>query len=178
MIDRTMTIHRPGRRSLGIAGSRWLAGAAVALLLAAGDPGRASPAPASTAQAASTAQDASSATPSGGSDGGSVRDGVYSAGQAARGRQIFQRTCTACHSAEEHTGRRFAGKWANTSLGDLFQTVSETMPEGEPGSLQPAEYASILAFFLRESGYPAGERELPPDVEALRKLRIEPAGPP
>jgi len=48
------------------------------------------------------------------------------------------------------------------------------MPEGDPGSLEPEEYAGILAFFLKESGYKEGEKDLPSDVEALKKIRIEP----
>lgn len=48
------------------------------------------------------------------------------------------------------------------------------MPEGDPGSLKPEEYASILAFFLSESGYKEGEKELPSDLESLKKIRIEP----
>lgn len=74
----------------------------------------------------------------------------------------------------EHTGRRFATKWAGTTVGELFDLISTTMPDGDPGSLKPDEYASIIAFFLRESGYPEGKDELPVDVAALMKLRINP----
>ena len=60
------------------------------------------------------------------------------------------------------------------SVGDLFDLVSNTMPESDPGSLKPEEYASILAFFLSESGYKKGDKELPSDLESLKKIRIEP----
>jgi hypothetical protein len=33
-------------------------------------------------------------------------------------------------------------------------------------------YASILAFFLRESGYPAGRADLPGDTAPLRAIEI------
>ena len=49
-----------------------------------------------------------------------------------------------------------------------------TMPESEPGRLKPAEYASIVAFFLKQTGYPEGQQELPSDVAALTKIRVEP----
>jgi hypothetical protein len=111
-------------------------------------------------------------TPS--STGSSVLDRVFTSGQASRGRQQFQLTCTSCHSVEEHTGQRFAEKWQGTTMGDLFDLVSTTMPDGDPGSLKPEEYASILAFFLSESGYKDGEKELPSDLESLKKIRIEP----
>ena len=111
-------------------------------------------------------------TPS--SAGSSVLDGVFTSGQASRGGQQFLQACTSCHSAGEHTGRRFEAKWQGTTIGDLFDFVSTTMPEGNPGSLKPEEYASILAFFLSESGYKKGDKELPSDLESLKKIRIEP----
>ena len=107
------------------------------------------------------------------SSGRSVLDGVYTASQASRGREQFQRTCMSCHSAGQHAGPKFGAKWQGSTIGDLFDLVSNTMPEGEPGSLKPEEYASILAFFLSESGYKEGDKELPFDLEALRKIRIE-----
>jgi len=105
---------------------------------------------------------------------GSVLDGVFTSSQASRGRQQFSQACTSCHSAADHTGRKFEAKWQGTTIGDLFDFVSTTMPDGNPGSLKPEEYASILAFFLSESGYKEGAKELPSDLEALKKIRIEP----
>jgi len=114
------------------------------------------------------AQDTPSAT------GGSVLDGVFTSSPASRGRQQFRQTCMSCHSEGEHTGQDFGAKWQGTTIGDLFDLVSATMPQGDPGSLKPEEYASILAFFLSQSGYKAGEKELPSDLESLQKIRIEP----
>jgi S-disulfanyl-L-cysteine oxidoreductase SoxD len=108
------------------------------------------------------------------STGASVVDGVFTIGQASRGRQQFQVTCTACHGASEHTGRKFETKWQGTTVGDLFELVSTTMPQADPGSLKPDEYASIVAFLLSETGYKAGAQELPSDLESLKKIRIEP----
>lgn len=104
----------------------------------------------------------------------SVVDGVFTSRQAARGEQQFQQTCAACHAPNEHTGRRFFGAWGGSTLGDWIGVVSVTMPESNPGSLSSEEFASVLAFFLRESGYPSGDRELPGDAEALKGIRIEP----
>lgn len=104
----------------------------------------------------------------------SIVDGVFTADQALRGQQQFQRACLSCHAVREHAGRNFAVRWEGLTLGDLFELVSTTMPESEPGSLEPEEYASILAFFLKESGYKEGAEDLPSDAEALKKIRIEP----
>jgi polar amino acid transport system substrate-binding protein len=106
--------------------------------------------------------------------GESVLDGVFTSDQAASGGQQFQQNCTACHAVSEHTGRNFSEKWNGTTLNELFELISNTMPESEPGRLKPEEYASIVAFFLKETGYPEGQRELPSDVAALAKIRVEP----
>ncbi len=108
------------------------------------------------------------------SSGGSVLDGVFTSAQATAGEKQFQRNCDSCHSVSEHTGNRFTEKWTGTTLNELFELISNTMPESEPGRLTPEEYASIVAFFLKQTGYPEGQRELPSDVGALTKIRIEP----
>jgi mono/diheme cytochrome c family protein len=103
----------------------------------------------------------------------SVNAGVFTSDQAERGRKQFQLACESCHNVGEHTGKNFESKWGGSNLGDLFDLVSNTMPESDPGSLKPEQYASILAFFLSESGFKRGDTELPPDLEALKKIRIE-----
>src|SRR4051812_2462005 len=95
----------------------------------------------------------------------SVVDGVFTPDQAAQGAKQFQQICSACHTVREHTGRGFESKWQGSTIGDLFDLVSTTMPDGNPGSLKPEEYASIIAFFLNETGYKPGEKELPSDLE-------------
>lgn len=112
--------------------------------------------------------------PASGQVGESVLDGVFTLSQAARGELTLRQACLSCHAVTEHTGRRFSAKWSNSTLGDLFEIVSETMPEGDPGSLKAEEYASILAFYLKESGYPDGQQDLPSEAAALMKVRIEP----
>ena len=142
----------------------------VALLLLAGVLGsglRAAAASSLTASAAAVQVAASS-------DSASILDGVFSAGQAMRGQQTFQRACASCHSISEHAGPKFGVRWAGTTMADLFELISTTMPDGDPGSLKPEEYASILALLLKESGYKEGEKDLPSEMEGLKKIRIEP----
>lgn len=98
--------------------------------------------------------------------------GVFSAAQAARGEEKFKEVCAACHNIDEMAGARFRSSWADQTAGDIFDFLSNAMPQGDPGSLTPEEYRNIIAFFLSRSGYPAGERELPSDAAELSKLRI------
>jgi hypothetical protein len=121
---------------------------------------------------------AATSVPAGGAQSQrSVRDGVYTSSQAARGRERFSQACLSCHPVSEQAGKRFAVKWADKTLGDFFEVTSTTMPEGSPGSLEPADYAAIIAFVLKESGYQEGQEELPADVKVLETIRIEPVAP-
>ena len=105
--------------------------------------------------------------------GRSVSDGVFSTTQAVRGEQRFNQACVSCHKIEEQTGATFRAKWGAGTLGDVFTLMSTTMPQGNPSSLTAEEYASILAFYLRQSGYPAGAAELPADPAALSSVRVD-----
>ena len=103
----------------------------------------------------------------------SVWDGVFTSAQASRGEQTFERVCVACHDTGEFSGARFRLSWSGQSAGDLFDTVSTLMPEGDPGSLSPGEYAALVAFLFRLNGYPSGEVSLPADIRALGLVQIE-----
>jgi polar amino acid transport system substrate-binding protein len=85
-----------------------------------------------------------------------------------------QNSCSDCHTLAEHTGPNFIAKWSGTSVGDMFDMISNTMPDGNPGSLRPEEYVDVIAYFLKETGYPEGKQELRADAAALMKIRIVP----
>jgi mono/diheme cytochrome c family protein len=103
---------------------------------------------------------------------GTVWDGVFTEGQASRGERRFQQVCGQCHRDNEFSGSLFRRSWTNQSVGDLFELMTTTMPEGNPGSLRPEEYSSIVAFILRANGYPAGEEELPTDLFELSNVHF------
>jgi mono/diheme cytochrome c family protein len=104
----------------------------------------------------------------------SVLDGVFTADQASRGRRTFQSVCASCHTVAEQTGKRFQTKWSGKTVWDMFDIISSTMPDGSPGSLNLDEYASVIAFLLKETGYPEGKSDLPIGAGLLMKVRIEP----
>lgn len=115
------------------------------------------------------------AAPAGGAaaqSGGTVADGVFTADQVARGEQTFRDVCSACHDTVEFSGGRFRLTWVGLTAGDLFDTISTLMPEGDPGSLSPAQYAAVVAYLLELNGYPAGETPLPTSLSALQALEI------
>ena len=81
--------------------------------------------------------------------------------------------CVACHPRGTYTTAAFKTAWTGRPLSELFDLVREKMPKNDPASLTPAEYAQAIAYLLKINDVPAGEHELPPDSEALKKIRIE-----
>ena len=99
--------------------------------------------------------------------------GVYTAAQATRGEETYMAICVACHPRGTYTTAAFRTAWNGRPLSDLFDLVREKMPKSDPGSLTPAEYAQAIAYLLKINEVPAGEHELPPDAEGLKRIRIE-----
>jgi mono/diheme cytochrome c family protein len=103
----------------------------------------------------------------------STSAGVYTADQAARGRDMYAMQCKSCHTPASHTGVVFANSWDRRPLSDLYRFIVTRMPKNEPGSLQPDEYADVLAYLLKLNDLPSGSEPLPADSVALKKIRIE-----
>jgi quinoprotein glucose dehydrogenase len=106
----------------------------------------------------------------------SVRDGVYSKPQAARGKATFGEVCGNCHSTSQFRGDESQMQWDGRSVNDLFAQLRTTMPIDNPGGLTPQEYAAVIAYVLELNGYPAGGEELPAAAEPLKRIRIETRG--
>jgi mono/diheme cytochrome c family protein len=105
-----------------------------------------------------------------------VRDGVFSAAQVARGKHEFDSICMNCHEIEEFTGPgAFFEESDGKTVWEVFEYIWAEMPEDEPASLDPKDYAAILAYTLSAYGLPAGEADMPIDRKSLEEIRI--AGP-
>jgi mono/diheme cytochrome c family protein len=91
--------------------------------------------------------------------------------QAERGERVFGDRCTWCHAAAQFSGPIFELTWMAEPVGHLFEHISTAMPEDDPGSLTPEEYAAVVAYLLRLNGVPPGDRELPANAAALREAR-------
>jgi mono/diheme cytochrome c family protein len=103
----------------------------------------------------------------------STRAGVYSAAQAARGREIYLLNCVSCHTPASHAGPEFVTKWDGKSLAELFDYIRTSMPKSDPGVLSRREYVNVLAYLLRMNGMPAGAAELAADSTRLRNIRLD-----
>ncbi|HVW73554.1 MAG TPA: cytochrome c [Rhizomicrobium sp.] len=109
-----------------------------------------------------------------------VWDGVYTADQATQGKAIFADKCATCHGADltgaemapPLVGAAFLGNWAGQSAGDLFTRIHTTMPANDPGSLNNAQVAQVLAYILQVNQFPAGSTALPSDDAGLSQIAI------
>jgi S-disulfanyl-L-cysteine oxidoreductase SoxD len=109
-----------------------------------------------------------------------VRDGVFSAAQVARGQKIFKSICVNCHEIEDFTGPgAYLEDHDGKRLWEAFDFIRSNMPDDDPSSLEPAEYAAVLAYIFSVYGLPAGDADMPIDRKALELIMIErplPAG--
>jgi mono/diheme cytochrome c family protein len=109
-----------------------------------------------------------------------VWEKVYTAPQAARGKDAYLAECSACHSedlggsgyAPALKGSEFAAAWNDKTVGDFFDRIRRLMPPDSPGSLPADKYRDIIAYVLQSNGFPAGDQELSADRAALRAIRI------
>jgi mono/diheme cytochrome c family protein len=111
-----------------------------------------------------------------------IQRGVYTQEQAERGKASYGTHCAECHG----------GDLGGTSFGDgvpalkrddfktgqtlkaVFDEVKRAMPFNAPGSLADGVYLDVIAYVLRENGYPAGQQELAPNADLLKGIVIVP----
>jgi mono/diheme cytochrome c family protein len=93
----------------------------------------------------------------------SALSGVYTEEQAAAGEEVFKNICGNCHNASYPLwGPKFQGMWmSGGSLWKLYEFLSQRMPYGNGGGLEPVQYRAATAYILKLNGYPAGTTEIP-----------------
>ena len=119
------------------------------------------------------------------SDSRSVWEGVYTEEQAKRGESVYHKECESCHAAtlvggggaSPLTGGTFLSNWNGLTLGDLFDRIRKTMPQGTPGKLSKQQNADVLAYLLSFNKFPAGKTELSRQTEFLKEIRFEATNP-
>jgi quinoprotein glucose dehydrogenase len=112
----------------------------------------------------------------------SADGGIFTGEQALRGRSVYVRECAVCHSeqpgqtagdgtAPSLIGEDFRFRWSGSSVADLFDSISQTMPLAAPNSLSRQDYADLTAYVLALNEYREGGTEIDPQARA-RLLRI------
>lgn len=96
----------------------------------------------------------------------------YHAAQAARGKDVFENTCGACHQREEFIGQAFVESWNDRRVWDFFSLVRGTMPLDNPGGLKPGEYVDLVAYLLEQNRAAPGPDSLKADTASMRGTKI------
>ncbi len=96
---------------------------------------------------------------------------LYSKAQATRGRIEYLQNCAMCHGplldgqmggfpGPALKGEDFADPSYDFHVSDIFNFVAKLMPAATPGSLSRDQDVQIMAYLLKENGYPSGKTEL------------------
>lgn len=115
----------------------------------------------------------------------SIWDGVYTAEQAERGAQLYMKGCAECHGnglegddmSPPLIGDDFLWDWNGLTLGDMFERIKISMPDGKPRTMSDQEKADVLAYMLRENEMPTGENEIEARVSTLKPIQFLAAAP-
>jgi len=103
----------------------------------------------------------------------SVTAGVYTAAQADAGEALFRTHCASCHAPNRFTDDLFYISFADKPLWEMFDVISDTMPEDNPASLKPEEYIEVMSYLLKLNAFPAGTTALSTSKEALSAIKME-----
>jgi mono/diheme cytochrome c family protein len=119
---------------------------------------------------------AAALTAAAGQEQKSVKAGVYTAEQADSGQSLYRSKCASCHAPNRFTDDFFYQSFAGKPLWEMFDVISDSMPEDNPGSMKPEEYADVIAYLLKLNKFPAGSDKLPTDKDALSAILMEKPG--
>jgi cytochrome c553 len=96
-----------------------------------------------------------------------VTEGAYSAGQAARGRQLYQAQCVECHGATMEgtsgpplAGEGFLSNWSARPLVSLVDKIQKTMPFNLTTNLTRQQSIDLTAYILQTGKFPSGQVDL------------------
>lgn len=95
--------------------------------------------------------------------------GVYTRDQAKSGEALYEEHCLLCH--DDKYFRPVLKRWHGQSVSVLFDIMSGSMPESNPGGLMDDEYVDILAYIFSRSRYPVGDEPL--SLGELSSITIE-----
>jgi mono/diheme cytochrome c family protein len=106
---------------------------------------------------------------------------TYTAEQAQRGELVVSESCVECHGEllQGTEGPALKGdsfmKWLTArDIGAVFLKLRNTMPVDAEDSVSDTDKLDALAYLLQVNGVPEGNDELPADVEAMSKMRVQP----
>jgi len=112
-----------------------------------------------------------------------AKPALYTDAQATAGAQTYASSCAACHGAALEGVAAPALKGApfgemstaqSLTVATLLDVIANTMPQSDPGSLKPEEYAAVTAYILQQNGYPVCATALAKDSAGAKDAKITP----
>lgn len=91
---------------------------------------------------------------------------LYTAAQAAAGKKMYVKSCSACHGVDLGgvTGPPLKGSVApyhgTQSVAEVYDYITSQMPLNAAGSLPSKTYVSIMAYLLQQNGHAPGKAPL------------------
>ena len=102
-----------------------------------------------------------------------TKDGLYTKEQADRGAQLYVKHCERCHTPEKVpegkkpgppvSGDKFIDTWRDRTVGELFDTILNTMPSDGTATLTPDQALDSTAHILKANGFPEGKAPMKND---------------
>jgi cytochrome c5 len=109
----------------------------------------------------------------------SVWTGVFTGEQAERGRAAYTKYCSRCHGEDlagrrdyPLSGERFFDHWEAHTLDHLFRLIRDSMPPDAINAVDINDKRDIMAYLLKQNGFPAGPTELSLDSDVLATFEI------
>ena len=110
-----------------------------------------------------------------------TRDKLYSKEQATRGGELYVKHCERCHTPEKVpagkkpgppiAGDKFLDTWRDRTVGELFDTILNTMPSDGSATLTAEQALDSTANILKATGFPAGKTPMKND-DAMKSALI------
>jgi len=108
-----------------------------------------------------------------------IWQGIFTAAQAARGKETFTAACLRCHggdltgvTAPALTGDRFYQSWGGEPIDRLFLKIRDTMPPNFGTVLDDKAKLDVVTYILQTNGFPAGANELVVGGDDLASAQI------
>jgi len=105
--------------------------------------------------------------------------GVYTADQAAAGKNVFEASCATCHRSDLSgdrgpalKGDPFFSNWESGSVNSLYLKIKETMPKNRASSLTEDNYVALVAYLLQANAFPASAKGVSLDTDTLEDILI------
>jgi cytochrome c5 len=108
-----------------------------------------------------------------------IWQGIFTAAQAARGKETFTTACLRCHGGDltgvtgpALTGDRFYQSWGGEPVDRLFLKIRDTMPPNFGTVLDDKAKLDVVTYILQTNGFPAGANELAVGGDDLASAQI------